>query len=353
LDEAPDQGAGGGFKLARIADLRDLEGGTYWPQLQPHFANPHYRTLRYRLDGSARGTEGAARALAVRGASGIGELDVAYIADRLAARLTIEQGGIAGYCLTAVTRGALAFSGAPGVRAVQGVDSRVGLVYRGAPGTTLAAAGDHERIALWVGAESLGRRLAALLDGPIDQEIAFDPVFSWDSPQAQGLLRLLRLMREEVAAPLPFAGSDLARRSFSDLLLYSLLNAAPHNHSHHLLRNAATATPGIVRRAEEYIRAHLESPLALHDIASAAGCSVRSLQAGFRRFRDTTPMAAIRQARLAAVRDALRAAAPGDTVTDLAVRFGFTHPGRFAQAYRAAFGESPRASLGRTDRDGG
>ena len=33
--EGRDNGEPKGFKLARIADLRDLEGGTYWPALQP------------------------------------------------------------------------------------------------------------------------------------------------------------------------------------------------------------------------------------------------------------------------------------------------------------------------------
>ncbi len=351
MDEARDQGGPAGFRLARIGDLRELEGGTYWPQLQPHFAHPQFRTLRYRLDGAARGVEAAGRPVAVRGASGIGGIEVAYIADRLAARMTIEQDGIPGYCLTAISRGSLAFSGGAGVRDVAAVDDRVGLIYRGTPGTILAAAAAHERTALWIGAGSLGQRLAALLDGPIGQEVVFDPVFAWDTPHGQGLRRLLRLMQEELAGPLPFAGSEIASRSFADLLLYTLLHAAQHSHSRHLLRPTPTATPGIIRRAEDFIRAHLEAPIALHDIAQAAGCSVRSLQIGFRRFRDTTPLAAIRQARLAAARDALAQAGAGDTVTTIALRFGFTHPGRFAAAYRAAFGEAPQATRRQAGRD--
>lgn len=340
-----DQSAPPGFRVARIADLQDLEGGTYWPQLQPHFRKPQFRTLRYRLQGNARGAEGAGDAVAVRGACGVGEFDVAYIADRVSATMAITDGGLPDYCLTVLRQGSLTF--AAGSRAVADIDARSGLVYRGTPGTTLAASANHERLALWIPAGSLGQRLSALVDGPLDRDIAFDPVFRWDTPEGQSLQRLIRLMSEELATPLPFAGSEIAGRSFSDLLLYTLLHAAPHNHSARLLRAAGAATPGILRRAEDFIRGHLESPIALHDVAAAAGCSVRSLQLGFRRFRDTTPLAAIRQARLAAVRDALRDAGPGDTVTDLALRFGFTNPGRFAQAYRTAFGESPSETRGR------
>ena len=103
--------------------------------------------------------------------------------------------------------------------------------------------------------------------------------------------------------------------------------------------------PGTLRRAEAYIRAHVEEPIALHDVATAAGCSVRSLQLGFRRYRETTPLLAIRQARLEAARKALRSGGAGATVTELAQRFGFANPGRFTRLYKAAFGESPAEAL--------
>jgi AraC-like DNA-binding protein len=337
----------GGFRLARIRDLQELEGGTYWPRLQPHFLKPQFRLLRYQIQESAGGGRAGGTPFSVRGASGIGELDVAYIADRLAATLTIAGAGIPDYCLTAVSRGALECSGVPGARAALGIDESVGLVYRGVPGTRLSATGGHERLAVWIPAASLGRRLAALLDGPVTKDLAFEPVFDWGSGPAQGLRRLLRLLVEELGSLAPFAGSEVASRSFTDLLLYTLLRAVPHNHSERLAREGSPAVPGTVRRAEAYIRAHVEDPIALHEVAEAAGCSVRSLQLGFRRFRGTTPLEAIRQARLEAVREALRSGEAGRTVTEVAHRFGFTNPGRFSHLYRAAFGEAPAEALRR------
>nr|WMC98942.1 AraC family transcriptional regulator [Aminobacter aminovorans] len=335
-----------GFRLARIGDLQDLEGGVYWPRLQPHFLKPHFKLLRYRIQ-ERTGADRTPKFFSVRGASGVGDLDVAYVADRLAATLTVTGSGIPDYCLTAVSRGALKFGGAPGARTVPGIDRSVGLVYRGEPGTTLSATGSHERLSVWIPATSLNQRLAALLGGPVTKDIAFEPVFDWDAVPAQRLRRLLELMVEELRAPTPFAGSELASHSFIDLMLYTLLRALPHNHSDHLARAGSPAVPGIIRRAEAYIHAHVEEPIALHEVAAAAGCSVRSLQLGFRRFRETTPLEAIRLARLVAVRDALRTGDIEGTVTDLALRFGFTNPSRFAHDYKAAFGEAPRDALRR------
>jgi transcriptional regulator GlxA family with amidase domain len=54
---------------------------------------------------------------------------------------------------------------------------------------------------------------------------------------------------------------------------------------------------------------------------------VRSLQLGFRQFRDTTPTMAIRQTRLEAARQALLVGETTRTITDVAYQFGFANPG--------------------------
>ncbi|MBN6040517.1 helix-turn-helix domain-containing protein [Amycolatopsis sp. 195334CR] len=82
------------------------------------------------------------------------------------------------------------------------------------------------------------------------------------------------------------------------------------------------------------------------EIAGAGQVSVRALQLAFRRHLDTTPMAYLRQFRLAGARGELLAADPAlDTVTAIALRWRFPHPGRFATDYRAAYGQSPSAAL--------
>jgi transcriptional regulator GlxA family with amidase domain len=73
---------------------------------------------------------------------------------------------------------------------------------------------------------------------------------------------------------------------------------------------------------------------------------VRSLQDGFRRYLDTTPINYLREVRLRAVRAELAASDPTRTnVTDVALRWGFLHAGRFSVQYRQRFGESPSATL--------
>lgn len=108
-----------------------------------------------------------------------------------------------------------------------------------------------------------------------------------------------------------------------------------------------TAAPSAaVRRARAYIDDNLHRPLTVHDIATAARLSVRGLQHAFRSAYGESPMTYLRASRLSAAHRDLVAATPEtDTVAGIAHHWGFLHLGRFAGAYRDAYGESPRATL--------
>lgn len=113
-------------------------------------------------------------------------------------------------------------------------------------------------------------------------------------------------------------------------------------------RPDARAGSDAVRRATAFVEENLAEPISVGDIARAARLSVRGLQSAFARALDTTPAAYVRTARLNAVRADLVAAEPAEaTVADVARRWGFAHLPRFAQHYRAQFGEQPSETLRR------
>ena len=102
-----------------------------------------------------------------------------------------------------------------------------------------------------------------------------------------------------------------------------------------------------VRQAEEWIDEHLTEAIGVEEIADALGVGVRSLQRTFQRVRGRSPMEAVLHRRLERVREALRAAGAGVTVTSIATDFGFVELGRFARQYSAYFGEKPSETLTR------
>jgi AraC-like DNA-binding protein len=103
--------------------------------------------------------------------------------------------------------------------------------------------------------------------------------------------------------------------------------------------------PSCVRRAEAFMQAHADQPLRLADIAGATDVPTRTLLSAFQRFRDCSPMQYLRKLRLELARQRLCKPAIDTTVASVAMDCGFLHLGRFAQAYREQFGESPSATL--------
>ncbi|MCA5922676.1 AraC family transcriptional regulator [Curtobacterium oceanosedimentum] len=117
-----------------------------------------------------------------------------------------------------------------------------------------------------------------------------------------------------------------------------------------------------LRDAIRFIEAHAAERPAVPTIAEACGLSQRGLQDVFARTLGTSPHRFLRDHRLDRVREELlrgdpggsadRAAGPGAAadIASIARHWGFTNPGRFAEAYRERFGEGPaatkRASLG-------
>ncbi len=166
--------------------------------------------------------------------------------------------------------------------------------------------------------------------------------FAFAAQDARGasVTRLVAALCADLAAGGAFA-HPAARRPIAESLAGLLLATLDHSQRAALDRPASPAAPRFVRRAEAFIAAHSAASLTPAAIAREAGVSVRSLHRGFRAFRATTPMAALRAARLEAAR---RALANGATVTDAATASGFVHLSRFARDYRRRFGENPSRS---------
>ncbi|MGD6741192.1 helix-turn-helix domain-containing protein [Streptomyces sp. BH106] len=149
------------------------------------------------------------------------------------------------------------------------------------------------------------------------------------------------LANDEAAGHDPLVG-NAARLLASTALTVFPNTALPPRPS----RQPSAPTPATVRRAMSFIEANAHRDIGLAAIAAAAHVTPRALQYAFRRHRDTTPLAHLRAVRLAnAHRDLLAADPNTTTVTAVAARWGFLHPGRFTSQYRATYGHGPTTTL--------
>lgn len=112
------------------------------------------------------------------------------------------------------------------------------------------------------------------------------------------------------------------------------------------IRSTSTeATPAPVRRAIDYIQERLDQSLTMENISAAAKCSARTLHRAFREHRQISVMQYVKSQRMQRVRHELMSGIDITSVTDVALKWGFSHLGQFAVDYRALFGEKPSDTL--------
>ena len=136
-------------------------------------------------------------------------------------------------------------------------------------------------------------------------------------------------------------------RAFIDALAAGLELSARGQQQNSPRRGALT------QRARDYLFANLDQSFSLRALSEAARCSERVLQYAFHEVYGVGPQGWFQAMKLNEANRELRAQGPGEvSVTDVALRWGFTHFGRFSVEYRRMFGERPSETLKRASRPG-
>ena len=105
-----------------------------------------------------------------------------------------------------------------------------------------------------------------------------------------------------------------------------------------------TVLPFHVKRALDYMRVHMAEKISLSDVVLACATSERTLLKQFRKCVGLSPLAYLNRHRLNAARRELQREGSDEAISDIAIRCGCPHVGRFAGGYRRLFGESPSAT---------
>lgn len=207
--------------------------------------------------------------------------------------------------------------------------------------------GDCEQVSLRIERSAMETELKRMLGADLDAPLMFEVGMDLSSGGGRDWFSVVRVALAELHSPDPSLNHPLVRHRLAQLITAQLLSVHPHNYSRQLETGHLPARPPSVRRAIEIIEARAAEPLTVPALAQLVGTSVRSLQLGFRDHLGATPAEYLRQVRLARAREDLLRADPGDgdSVTDIAYRWGFAHLARFASYYKHRYGELPSQTL--------
>lgn len=187
-------------------------------------------------------------------------------------------------------------------------------------------------------AQHLGHSLRKPLDFQVDLPL--------NCGRGTGLANLVTFLHDQVSMSESMYRSPLMLANLEHMVTTSLLLSQQSNYFEELNSPVPAISPGFVKRVADYIETYADQPLTVEDLAAYAGVSTRSLFAGFKKYRNTTPMALLRFVRMKRAHvDLIAPKTASVTVTEVALNWGFAHLGRFTAEYKKAFGESPSETL--------
>ncbi|MGC4077137.1 MAG: helix-turn-helix transcriptional regulator [Rubrivivax sp.] len=183
------------------------------------------------------------------------------------------------------------------------------------------------------------------------ERLRFAPLNPASAPTLQLAMKLAEVLHRGLSDGVALQHAPIALLNLRQSLLHLLLAGVPSSVTERLRSpRRLPPAPRHVVRAIEYMRENASRPISIADVAAAASVSVRALQEGFQRFRETTPSACLRQIRLERTRQDLLDPEMPASVSEIALRWGFVHMSLFAARYRKAFGELPSTTIRRRSR---
>lgn len=177
------------------------------------------------------------------------------------------------------------------------------------------------------------------------QAIIYEGIAPCSLVAGLGWMSLSRHVTRCVLPTNPTAVNGLLLDATARLLVATLLNTFPIVSP--IQVPSVWGAPAVVVRAKRWIDDNAHRPIGVPEIAAAVRVSPSWLGDAFRQCSDTTPMRYVRRVRLDGAHQDLKLADPtlGDTVGEIATRWGFGHLQKFAKQYRRAYGCRPVDTL--------
>lgn len=219
-------------------------------------------------------------------------------------------------------------------------------VYRPVGDVDLDWPGNCRLLSVKVERAALERELDAALDQRIVSPLLLGASFDLIDGPGRTWAALVRLLHAELRTKDGLGTQPRMAARWRDMVVSGLALTVEHPYGAEPAGLQGPSRPRTVKRTLDAMNAEPWRQFTAADLAAIAGVGVRVLQESFRQHVGMSPLTYLRRLRLDGVHAELSRADPGQlSVGDVAYRWGFTHLGRFAGAYRERFGVSPSQTL--------
>lgn len=187
------------------------------------------------------------------------------------------------------------------------------------------------------------QELANLLGYSLTKPIEFTALLEHNSELSQFIRQTIAFIQMQTVNN-KILKNKATLDTMAALVASSMLHNQAHNYQHEMNLDDEPKEPDYIQRVKHYIKQSWREPISLDDIMAVAQVSKRNLYQGFQQHLGMPPMHYLKNVRLDHVHQQIKTGKEA-SVTQVAVRCGFTHLGRFANEYKRRFGESPSVTM--------
>jgi AraC-like DNA-binding protein len=219
-------------------------------------------------------------------------------------------------------------------------------VYRPVGDIDLEWPGNCRLLSVKVERAALEREVDAALDQQLVSPLPLGASFDLIDGPGRTWTALVRLLHRELRDEDGLASQPRMAARWRDMVVSGLALTVEHPYGEEPAGLQGPRRPRTVKRTLDAMHAEPWRPFTARDLAAIAGVGVRVLQESFRQHVGMSPLTYLRRLRLDGVHAELSRSEPWQvSVSEVAYRWGFTHLGRFAGAYRARYGVPPSQTL--------
>ena len=219
-------------------------------------------------------------------------------------------------------------------------------VFRPVGDIDLRWSADCRLISVKVECLALERELESAFDREFGTPLPLGAGFGLAAGPGRSWLALVRLLHAELRHPEGLASLPPLVRRWRELAISALAQAVEHPFGETAVSPPTARRPRTVKRTLDAMHEEPSRNFTAAELAGIAGVGIRVLQESFRRHVGVPPLTYLRRLRLEGAHAELSGAgADRLSVTEVAHRWGFTHLGRFAGAYRERYGVTPSETL--------
>ena len=173
------------------------------------------------------------------------------------------------------------------------------------------------------------------------------PLSGFLTEDVEELIDTLELLFKQYQRKSSGALRSIWQQQVNQFLQAQILTSLDNNFRRFACAPVQRELPAPLRKACELIQGRLDKPFNLTQLCHDADIHSRNLQYQFKKHFRCSPRTYYLQMKLDALHRDLKSASHGDSVTELALKWGFNHGGRLAQQYQQRFGELPSQTLSR------